>query len=180
MVPICLNDSQMYSIDSFPNISTYLWQYPEICVVYDKTFQFKFTGVIIANNIPVIVFPKNYSLPTELKEITAEASVLIRVLLRYRNEPSHELRENIYLFGGENNNNARITTAFKMIQDYKTYGYLHRELEISSINKKGKIDWSATVNKSIPILNHNRVIYNEPIIRSNRKDNENIVFKIHK
>lgn len=180
ILPICLNDSQVYSINSFPNIADSLWQYPKICVVYEKTFQFKFTGVLVVNDIPVIVFPKNYSLPSESKEMISEANTLIRVLLRYRNEPNHELKENIYLFGDENNNNARITTAFKIMEDYKIHGYLHRELEITSIIKKGKIDWAATVNKSIPTINHNRVIYNEPIIRYNMKDNENIVFKLHK
>lgn len=178
--PICLNDSQNYSINCFPRIAASLSQYPEICVVNEKSFQFKFTGVVVINDIPVIVFPKNYTLPSEYKAIIGEASTLIRVLLRYRNEPNHEIEENVFLFGDKRNNNSRITTAIKIMEDYKTYGYIRRDVEISSKSKKGRIDWAATVNKTIPTINHNKVIYDDPIIRCSMVDNENIVYRLHK
>lgn len=178
--PICLNDSQFYSINSFPTISDKLYTYPEICVVYEKSFQFKFTGILVINDIPVIVFPKNYKLPMESKDIIDQAGTLIRVFLRYRNEPIHELDENTYLFGDKNNNNSRITTAIRIMEDYRMYGYLHRELVISSTTRKGRIDWAATVNKTIPTVNHNRVVYDAPIIRCSMVDNENIVYKLHR
>lgn len=177
--PICINDSQIYSTSSFHKIADKLYEYPEICVVYEKSFQFKFTGVIIINDIPVLVFPKNYKLPRESEKMIEEAGILIRVFLRYRNEPIHELDENSLLFGDKTNKNARITTAIRIVEDYKLYGFIHRELVISSTTRKGRIDWSATVNKTIPAISHNRVVYDYPIIRCSMIDNENIVYKIH-
>lgn len=177
---ICLKDSQIYVINSFPIIAEKLNEYSDICVVYEKTFKFKFTGILIINDIPVIVFPKNYKVPTESKDMIEQVNTLIRVFLRYRNEPMHEIDENIFLFGDNNYNNARITTAIRIIEDYRIYGYLHREQGVNSTTRKGRIDWAATVNKTIPVINHNRAVYSTPIIKCSMVDNENIVYKLHR
>ena len=57
--PICLNDSMCYNLNRYPQISDFLKYYPDICRVYESSFQFRFTGVLIINDIPVILFPKN-------------------------------------------------------------------------------------------------------------------------
>jgi len=59
--PICLNDAQIYKLDLFPQIAERLQEYPDICVIYQKTFKFKFTGILLINDIPVVVFPKTIS-----------------------------------------------------------------------------------------------------------------------
>lgn len=179
---ICLNDSQVYNINNYTTISKELDEYSEICVINKNTaqFKFKFTGVLIINDNPLIIFPKNYKLPQHSKDMLEQAGILIRVLLRYRNEPIHEKIENKLLFGDNNNSNARIIIAIKILEDYKMYGYLHRELVINSINKNGRIDWERTVNKTIPIINHNRFVYDSPTIRCSMTDGENIVYRLHR
>ncbi|TCL60535.1 LlaJI restriction endonuclease [Kineothrix alysoides] len=180
MSPICLSDSQLYSLYMFPQIAEYLKNYPDICVVYNHTFQFKFTGVLIINNLPVIVFPKNYKIQESLQIQIEEASILTRTLIRYRNEPVHEIEENRYLFGDSANCNARITTAIRIIEDYKMYGYLHRNLETFSTTRKGKVEWAKTINKTIPSINHGRVAYSNPVMKSSRDDSRNTICRIHR
>ncbi len=178
--PICLNDAQIYKLDLFPQIAERLQEYPDICVIYQKTFKFKFTGILLINDIPVVVFPKNYKLPNDLKDVIGHASILVRVFLRYRNEPFHDSSENELLYGDSNNCNARITTALTIMEDYKMYGLLKRKYTVTSTTKNGRVDWAFTINKIIPTINHNHVIYDMPIVKYSKYDKDNIVFLIHK
>lgn len=178
--PICLNDSQIYSLYKYPQISGCLKDYPYICTVYEHSFQFKFTGILIINDIPVVVFPKNYNLPEDAKLTTRHAGILTRVLIRYRNEPVHSAEENMLLYGDLTNINARIVTAVRIMEDYRQYGYIYREYEIYSTTKKGHVDWSITINKTIPVVNHGRVLYDTPIIRGNITDDNNIICLLHR
>lgn len=178
--PICLNEYQLYSLYQYPQIADDLGNYPEICVVYNNSFQFKFTGILIINNIPVVIFPKNYCFSDTLEGRVQDASILTRVLLRYRNEPIHEIEENKYLFGDSENINTRITTAIRIIEDFRMYGYLHRTQELSSTVRKGRTEWSKTINQTIPTINHGRVAYGSPIMKSSRDDSSNIICKIHR
>lgn len=180
MSPICLGDSQIYSSNKYPRIADCLSDYPDICVVYKHTFKFKFTGILVINDVPVIVFPKNYKMPETKQEQIVEAGILMRVFLRYRNEPIHEVEENKYLYGDSENSNARITTAIRIIEDFKMYGYLHRDREICSMTQKGKIEWTKTINKTIPNINHGKVVYGSPIMKSNRDDNSNVICMLHR
>lgn len=178
--PICFRDSEIYNISDFIDIACELHEYPEICVIYEKVFQFKFTGVIIINDMPIIIFPKNYKLPQHSKDILEQARILIRVFLRYKNEPIHESVENKFLFGDNKNSNARITTAIRIMEDYKMYGYIHRELIVTSNKRKGRVDWKTTISKTIPVINHNSVVYDVPITRCSMMDSENIVYRLHR
>jgi LlaJI restriction endonuclease. len=179
MGPICLSDSKQYCYDRFPQIANYLKNYNDICAFYKDSFQFKFTGILVINDTPVIVFPKNYKIPDVESRQIDEAKILTRTLLRYRNEPVHEAEENKYLFGDEENVNTRITTAIRIIEDYKVYGYLQRNQELYSTMSKGKIEWTKTINKIIPSINHGRVIYGNPIMKISRDDSQNTVCLIH-
>ncbi|WMI82452.1 LlaJI family restriction endonuclease [Anaerotignum sp. MB30-C6] len=141
-------------------------------------FSFRITGFLICNNNPVVIFPKNFvTCETCFK---TDASILLRTLLRYRMEKIHPEDESAFLNGNESNSNGRIISAIMLLNDYQNYGFLKRVEKIKTTRSNGNIDWNATINKTIPIINHNRPIYVEPIIKKTAYNANHIVIQIHK
>lgn len=149
-----------------------------ILTINDKYFSFKITGFLICNNNPVVVFPKNFV--TEKTSFKSDASILLRTLLRYRMEKIHPEDESIFLNGNELNSNGRIISAITLLNDYQNYGFLKRSEKIKTTRSNGNIDWNSTINKTVPIINHNRPIYAEPIIKKTAYNMSHIVIQIHK
>ncbi len=176
--PICLNDSMCYNLNRYPQISDFLKYYPDICRVYESSFQFRFTGVLIINDIPVILFPKNYDIPESAMEKFKHAGIFVKVLLRYRDEPYHAESENQLLYGC-GSDNARIAVAFQILEDYLANGILEREQISLSHTKSGRTDWGATIHTTIPMVNHRQILYDDTMIRIRKKDEENLIRKIH-
>ncbi|MBM7615611.1 hypothetical protein [Alkaliphilus hydrothermalis] len=119
----------------YPRIADYLRGLPDICTVHDDMFQFKFTGMVILNDVPVLVLPKNYAIPENIDEKYKHAGVFEKVLMRYRNEPYHEQEENKLLYG-MGSDNARIAVAFQIIEDYLAYGILEGKKSCSLNHQK--------------------------------------------
>ncbi len=178
--PVCFTDSTYYPCNLYPGISELLSGFPDVCTMNEDSFQFKIVGALCVGEQPVIVFPKNYSLPDNPETQVIEARNIIRVLLRYRRETQHEDEENIFLFGQNNISSNRIASAIILLEDYCQNGYIRRQSEIASQNYQGRIDWVSTVNKTTPWFNQGRPIYSSPVVRHKKNDDNNIVFLAHK
>ncbi|MDO4801727.1 MAG: LlaJI family restriction endonuclease [Prevotellaceae bacterium] len=178
--PICFSDGTYYDCSKYPLISDALLNHPDLCTVNARTFQFKVVGVLCLSDIPIIVFPKNYKDILTGETFIAESKILIKTLLRYRNEASLEAEEKKYLFGDSQLNGNRIASALFLLEDYCQNGYITRQSEISTIKQNGRIDWVATVNKQTPVFSNRRPVYTNPIVRKRRIDNNNIVHLAHR
>lgn len=97
--PICFSDGTYYDCSRYPAVSDALVEYPDICTVNVKGFQFKVVGVLCLADLSIVVFPKNYKELLPGKTYIAESKTLIKTLLRYRRENRLEENEKKYLYG---------------------------------------------------------------------------------
>ena len=93
--PLFFIESTDYLSSQYPEITETLIAFPDICIISERTFQFKIVGTVCIDERPVIVFPKGYDLPVHRDLQIQETRVLIRVLLRYRNEMNKYLLFNM-------------------------------------------------------------------------------------
>lgn len=178
--PVCFCEAEKKEISRYPEISGSLSREQDLWAIKGDKFQFNFTGILIMNNIPVVVFPKNYRIP-EGENATREcATDLVRVLLRYKNEPVHDFFENNLLYGDNEHQSSRISTAIQLMDDFRQYGYINRDTGVLSSTQKGRIDWSATINKTMPVFSHGQPAYFNPLMRYEKTDIRNAVHLIHR
>jgi|GEM_PF-1206258 len=173
-------EGKEYLHKQYENLVEQLDMLNEVIKKNDGTFSFIITGFIIVNNIPVVIFPKNYLLPDSDVKIKHEAMVLMRVLMKYRLEKGHDPKEMDLLYGNTVNSTGRIISAISLIEDFQENGILKRKIRVDSSNHQGYIDWNATVNKTIPHISHKRPFYLKPIMRTSSVDDVNLLTQIHK
>ena len=179
--PICFIDNKYYACGHFPEIVKAFTNYPEICHIDQDLFQFKVVGVLSANGMPIVVFPKNYQKNIDNDAcLISDAKTLARVIIRYRNESHHSIDELKFLYGNSNMSSGRIAAAMFLLDDYCRNGFLLRQINTASNAATGRIDWVATINKSLPVITSNQLFYPLPIMRQKRMDNNSVVVLAHK
>lgn len=178
--PVCFIDNKRYDCGCYPEIVAAFSDYPDICQVNDNTFQFRVVGVLSTGNQPVVIFPKNYAINMDERELVSDAKVLARVIIRYRNEGQHSAEELNLLYGSSNMSSGRIAAAMFLLDDYCRRGYLTRQATCVSSHKTGRIDWVATINKMQPVVSNGYPIYTTPIMRRRVTDQNNIIVLAHK
>lgn len=172
-------EGKEYPYKQYETLIEQLGMFNEIIKRNNDTFSFNITGFIIANNSPIVVFPKNYLLPVYDKDIKHEALILMRVLMKYRLENGHEPREMELLYGNTINSTGRIIPAISLIEDFLENGILRRKNRVNSSRHQGYIDWGTTVNKTIPYINHGKPFYLDPIMRISSVNSTNLLTQIH-
>ena len=175
----CFSEGTAYSVKKYPNLVDTLSGAGSYISVRSGRFSWNVTGFSIVDNIPVIVFPKNYTVPDNDKDIRYEAVLLLKALLRYRNEHEFDVEESELLFGDSLNDSSRIASAIFIIEDYLQYGLIRRKHEICTTIRLGRTDWARTINKTIPIIGKCGIVYPEPVRRVNTFDVGNVLRQIH-
>lgn len=178
--PICFIDNKYYTCGRFPEIIEAFADYPDICQVSRNSFQFKVVGVLSANGQPIVVFPKNYQKDADESALISDAKTLARVIIRYRNEARHSIDELKLLYGDSNMSSGRIAAAMFLLDDYCRNGYLSRQVNTVSTETTGRIDWTATINKCLPVITNRRPFYPLPVMRRKETDDNNIIVLAHK
>lgn len=173
-------ESTDYLSSQYPEITETLKAFPDICIISERTFQFKIVGTFCIDERPVIVFPKGYDLPVHRDLQIQETKVLIRVLLRYRNEMNKSNESSDALWGLDDISSNRIAAAMLLLEDYCQNGYLKRYAECRSSGYKRRTDWPATINKTVPLYSKGNPVYDSPIARWKKNDIHNIVVLAHK
>ena len=173
-------DSKAYQISSYQSIFDILKNYPDICRIDRDTFTFKIVGVICLQGEQLIVFPKAYVEALGKGPSVDDARLLVRVLMRYRNEGVHTSFEKEFLFNGHGMSSNHIAAAMFLIEDYCQNGFIKHNTIIISQQTKGKTDWQSTINKTIPIFSDESVLYCFPITKNQTPDSNDIVTVSHK
>ncbi len=176
---ICFSEGKKYRKDKYPFLFAED-EKPEHLKVDGGYFFWKMTGITIWDNVLLIVFPKNYNVPTTDTDIKTETKILLKTLLRYRNEKNIEEAEKKLLFGNDVNNNSRISTGLYILEDYLNYGILRRNHEIITSGISGRTNWPRTINTKIPVMSNGRPVYVDPVIVSHEIDQTNAVARIHR
>lgn len=173
-------EKQRYLISDYQSIIDSIDIADELIKKDLNGFEFKITGFIITCNKPLIIFPKNYHIPSNHEQIKKECMTLLQVILKYRMEKFHVPEEMQLLFGDENHSTGRIVSSIELIEDYLRNGFIIKKREIVSSKKIGYTDWNATVNKLTPVITHGKPIYLQPVKRNKVYDTDNLLTKIHK
>lgn len=177
--PICLNDGQYYSINKYPHLAADLSERTDILtLIADKSFKLDFTGLILHDDQPVVVFPKEYPVPEDPDERIKAAALLVNVIIQYRNDPTVPESEKP-LLTGDKNSEARIVTALSLLDAYRSTGLMYRHREEEGKFGKGITLWGETVCRANPIISDTEIIYDRPIRRIRRKDYKQPVTLIH-
>jgi len=152
----------------------------EICSVKNNKIKFKVTGFIIYKNTFIIIFPKNYNVPREEKDLLKHAQVLFQVLLKYKQESNLNVEEMELLGGEDGQYKESYYTSYLIISDFIENGPLKKEIRIESSSYSGRIDWSATINKKQPIFSKGSVIYNDTVSKKNMIDHHHLLLQIYR
>lgn len=171
-------EGQKYKSSDYPEIVRMLKKNTSVIAIKGDQFSFRITGFLICNNIPLVIFPKNFI--TDETTFRFDANILLRTLLRYRTETIHPKEENAFLNGNDLNSNGRIVSAIALLNDFQNNDFLSRNEKIKTVKDKGNIDWHSTINTTIPVLHHGRPIYSNPVIKRTAIDANHIVILIHK
>jgi len=148
-----------------------------IIETYGDSFCFKAVGFFMCDEKIITVLPKGFTLTDNPVN---DASVLLRVLLRYRNSRNLEPEEKRMLFGDSLFKNGRLVSAIALLDDFKSNGYLRKLITSNSRITGGFTDWNRTITTITPLLNNGRPIYANPVRRSIFTDTDNMFCKIHK
>ena len=178
--PICFIDNKYYDCGCYADIVRNLSLYPDICQIHQNRFKFNIVGVICIDGQPVVVFPKNYRSFSSEQELLADAKMLARVLLRYRNDGQHDPEEMKLLHGDSKMGSSMIAVAMYLLEDYCRNGYLKRQAVVSTTTGSGRIDWKSTINILTPILTNGNPLYPSPVMKRRKDNGQDIVVLAHK
>lgn len=153
----------------------------EICSIKNNKIKFKVTGLLIYKKTFIIIFPKNYNVPHDEKDLKKHAQVLFQVLLKYKQESNNlNVEEMELLGGGYGQDKEAIYTAYQIISDFIENGPLKKEIRIEASSNSGRIDWSATINKKQPIFSGGSVIYNDTVSKKNTIDHHHLLLQLYR
>ena len=150
--------------------------------------KFAMCGFLVVNDTPVVIFPKNYPIDDGEKILSKktidEARRLFLTFGLYRSRMSATSGWLHRLAYGMNEDEAEAITGIEeilyVLNDYRQNGYLVRRRKVISQTKPGRIAWSKTLHKTVPIVNHGQVAYTSPYMKSNVRHDEEMVQRIHR
>jgi hypothetical protein len=172
-------EASEYSMPEYESIFQRLHENAAVISKKINTFQFNVTGVVIIDDMPLIIFPKGYSISTDMNFLKEESRNLLKTLIRY-SEKSQEPEEAELLQGGKEHRNGRIVSAFALLDDFAMNGWIQRKIVDESSCSNGFVNWAKTINERIPIVSDNSVFYIDPAVKSLNFDRNNLISRIHK
>lgn len=172
-------DGQYYHGQKYPDIYACADLYKDILFWTDMgDFQFRFTGILVCNDCPVIVFPKDFPLPENYDGKMEAARLLMRVILRYRKESALHAVEQP-LLGSFKKESIRIVTAVSLLNLFVENGLLEHQISKTGMHEKGLTLWPQTMVKVQPLISCHNVAYIRQIRRIQETDIQHLITRIH-
>ncbi len=151
-----------------------------------------FVGLNISSTECKVVFPLGFSFNYEIIDIPEssinkdvldsfhkDTRLMLKTLIDY-----HKEKEGIVfttLNGKKTSNSFPIDSVIYLIKRYLVERNYFKENEIQYEKSfSGKINWYRTIKQIKPMVNHNRIVYLDFIVRKNKIDENEIITLIHK
>ena len=137
-----------------------------------QRYQFRYVGIVIVGRIVIVCYPKYIRRnggPTE-----PELRQMIRVLRRldgYGELPRPQSRSSW---------SDRLSVIVRLLELYDEHGVYSNFEETRELNGNGVIDWGRTVDTIIPVLTDGRPVYLNYWTRKTRRDDSDIVTRLHR
>lgn len=136
-------------------------------------YVFVFVGVIVLEDIILIIYPKYIQLATEP---ISEIKQIIKVLEKYN---SKEQIIKIYNDASGGSTFNSLALILFLIRDFYDNGLYTAEQEIHEYNGRGEINWDKTINETFAFLVNNRPFYPEVITRKRTFDDLDFFKVLH-
>lgn len=138
----------------------------------DECYQFRYVGIVIVGRVVIVCYPKYIRRdggPTE-----TELQQMVRVLRRldgYGELPHPQ---------GDAAWSDELSVIVRLLQLYDERGIYSNFEEIRELNGNGVIDWGRTVDTVTPVLADGVPVYLDYWTRKTRRDDTDLVTRIHR
>jgi hypothetical protein len=133
-------------------------------------YKLHFVGVLeprmSPHNQALIVLPKYLkSNNLDRRELDSHLGLILNALKKYRNSRRQVEFDDTLIFpnnfGAESTNNLALADFF--IRDFLNHGIYRKTKTTHTLNSNGRVDWKRTINKTIPVISGNSVVYTSTI-----------------
>ena len=156
-------------------------------LVQNGDYIFRFVGVLIPripyNQQAIIVFPKYLkSIKLNSHKMEAHFGLILNALESYRSSKRQvEVDDHLIFpnnFGAESSNGLALADFF--IKDFLKHGIYRKSRTIYQTNSNGRIDWKQTIQRHVPLVSGNTVIYTSTIHKRTEFTNDSVISAFHK
>lgn len=146
-----------------------------------KLVKLKVCGLMIIDDMVVVVFPKAYTLHADNTNLKEHAKLLFRTFQRYMNEHSDTLEsQQIKSSDEEIDTLSHINEVVYILRDYRQNGYLIRKTTQVSQYRTGRVLWNKTISQTSPVISEGNIIYPQPYMKSTRAVRNRMIQHIHR
>ena len=156
-------------------------------LVQNGKYTLRFVGVLIPQ-IPfdtkaIIVLPKYLkSIELNSHKMEAHLGLILNALESYRSSKRQiEVDDHLFFpsnFGAESSNGLALADFF--IKDFLKHGIYRKSRTVYQTNSNGRIDWKRTIDRQVPLISRNTVVYTSTIHKRTEFTNESDVSTFHK
>lgn len=138
-------------------------------------FVFKYVGMIVVENVCLIIYPKYLSeYKYDLDKNFADIRQILSVIKKYKFK-----EQKISGSGSKISNFNLLSTALELIEDYHENGLYRNDQEIIEVNGEGEILWEKTINESQVYFSQNRPFYLDVFNASKVNDTNDYFRRLH-
>ena len=152
----------------------------------DDYYKLHFVGVLEPRRSPhnqaLIVLPKYLkSNNLDRRELDSHLGLILSALKKYRNSRRQVEFDDTLIFpnnfGAESTNNLALADFF--IKDFLNHGIYRKSKTSHTVNSNGRIDWKRTINRTIPVISGNSIVYTSTIHRKIEMTTDPLISVFH-
>lgn len=143
----------------------------EIGATKQQRYQFRYVGIVLVGATAFVCFPKYIRSDEPSLE---ELRLMLRVVRRL--DGFGELPQAT----PEENSTNRLAMIVRLIELYEERGVYDNYEDSRELNGNGVIDWSRTVDTIVPVLSDGRPVYLDYWTRKTRRDESDLVTRLHR
>jgi hypothetical protein len=144
--------------------------------VNNNQWQFKFVGLLIVDDLVIVLYPKYIDFNTQnisKCELESKMSQIFEVLDKCLSEGDTESESDSLI-------QNKIGLYRKLIHEYQQYGIYKTDDEFFELDGNNEIDWNHTIEQIQPVINNKKKpFYMNFFSKQNQHDKENIIERIH-
>ncbi|REJ20804.1 MAG: hypothetical protein C6W54_19125 [Bacillaceae bacterium] len=145
--------------------------------IRNELVKFKITGIIEYQDNIFVILPKGMEIPSNEYEKKSAARLIYKVLNKYSKTNLLDEEENDWL--GANEATKVFELVLWLVEDYRQNGLIYMQRKLEQKNGNGRINWSKTIAKIMPILIKNKLLYIDFITSKNDIANDHEITLIH-
>jgi hypothetical protein len=178
--PIRITELKEYRKIDYPDIyellNKYQKKYDPIIILKENTFSINFVGILIIDNLVLIVYPKYFkSTNYELYNRNDEIKTIIKVITKFKKD--NAMQSESY---NTNFDNGLLSIMVWLINDYLKNGLYEKKIKTTKLNGGGEICWEQTIEKTTSQLNkQKKPIFLNLWTYKKESNNESLISKIH-